>query len=155
MAAVHVVVELLQRLLAEDHPAGLRDAVVQALERGPLTEKDQSRCIVREQPHITRVALLLEGRHEPRKVDEGGLERVVQDLSGGDGYGLAAVFRLWAMLHATSRLRGFHLSLWFSMLPPLGSWLWFLLCLLVILLGLHLLGFRLGFRIGFCCGGWL
>src|SRR5207245_1723013 len=67
---------------------------------------------------------------QSRKVDERSLERVVKDLSGGDGDWLAAVFRLRAMLHSASRLWCFHFALGFSMLSPLGLRLWAFGCVL-------------------------
>ena len=120
MSLGDVLVEALQRLLAEDETLLLVVArVIHALERLALAEQDQGRGIVREQPHVARVGLLLEGRDQPREIDERSLQRVVDHLARGHRDGFAAVFRLRTVLHAASRLRRFHLLLCYRMLPAL------------------------------------
>src|SRR4029077_2591088 len=101
----------LQRLLAQDEALLLVLArVVHALERQALTEKDQARGFLGEQPHIAGVALLLERGDQPREVDERGLQRVVDHLARGDGDWFAAVLRLRTVLDAAAGLGGFPLS---------------------------------------------
>ena len=114
-----VVVELLQRGLAEDEAARVGGAVVQALECRALAEEDQARRIVGQQPHVTGVALALERREQAWEVDERRLQRVVEDLSRRDRDRFAAVLGLRPVLHAASRLGCFHLSFGFSMILSL------------------------------------
>src|SRR5438105_3362124 len=136
MPAGHVVIESLQRLLAENESALLVAGVIHAFERQTLPEEDQSGCVIRQQPHIARVALFLEGRDEAWKVHEGRLERVVDDLTRRHRNGLTAVLGLWSVLHAASRLWCFHLPLRYRMIA------WRLFCIRLVLLR------RLGSLIG-------
>ena len=124
MPGGHVVVEPQQSGLAEDQARRLGRAIVEALERRALAEEDETGRVVGEKPHVARVALAFERGQQWRKVDKGSLQRVVEHLTCGNRDWLAAVLRLRAMLHATSRLWCFHLSFRFSMLFPLASRFW-------------------------------
>ena len=70
MSGRDVVVECLQRLLAEDQASRIGGAVVQALERGTFAKQDQARGVIGQQPDVTRVTLALERGQEPGEIDE-------------------------------------------------------------------------------------
>src|SRR5947199_1361869 len=115
-----VIVEVLQRRLAEDEAARIGGAVVKTFERGAIAEENQARGVVGQQPHVAGITLALESGQQARKVDEGCLERVIEDLSRRHRDGLAAVLRLRAVLDPSSWLRCFHLSLRLSMIFSLA-----------------------------------
>ena len=106
MPPCDLVVEVHEGTAAEADAAGGAD-VVSALQRRPFLEEDEACGLVREQTHVARVGLPLQGGDQARKVDEGGLERVIGDLPGGYRDRLPAVLGLGTVLHAPPLL-GFH-----------------------------------------------
>jgi len=73
VSASDVIVELLQRRLAE-HDPWVGAALVHALERRALTEQDEASGFLGQEAHVARVGLVLEDRDQSRKVDDRGLQ---------------------------------------------------------------------------------